>query len=162
MLTCCRHIQFNDGAIVKHHVTHLVCVHDARKCLLCIFVSPLLLLHPFFLSILCITIYLHLSILAPVGIGKRCSSLPAWPLPSHGHQSVIPKPPTACPLISQSTSSKHEAPHVIAVVHNLRYRSQSVKTSKSNHFLSSLECWCSQTALPVPKHVVWAWDMMVN
>lgn len=111
-------------------------------------------------------LYHHFSSICPswppVGIGKRCSSLPAWPLPSHGHQSVIPKPLTACPLVSQSTSSKHEAPHVITVVHKLRCNSQSVKASQNNHSLSSLERRCSQTALPVPKHVVWAWDMTDN
>lgn len=79
-----------------------VCVHDARKCLLCIFVSLLSLLHPFFL---CITIFLHLPILATVGIGKRSSNISSMTLPSHGHWPMtLLKSWTACPLIPQPVS----------------------------------------------------------
>lgn len=59
-----------------------------------------------FLSILRITIFLHLSILAPVGIGKRYSSLSKHdPSPSHGHhQSTTPWKTLDCmPIDSTST-----------------------------------------------------------
>lgn len=83
-------IQFQWWRHIKHHVTHSVCVHDARKCLLCIFVSLLSFFtsSSFPLYPLYHHFFLHLSILAPVGIGKRCSNLTSMILPSHGHRSV--------------------------------------------------------------------------
>lgn len=84
----------------KLHVTHLVCVLNARNCLLCIFVSspfasPVFPLYPLY------HLFLHLSISAPVGIGKRCSSLSSMtPAPTWPPTSGLLKPPDCMPIES--------------------------------------------------------------
>lgn len=88
----------------KHHVTHSVCTWCTKmSCAFLSFLSFYFIIC--FLSILCITIFLHLSILAPVGIGKRCSSLSSMtPPPLMATDQCPPETLTACPLILQSTS----------------------------------------------------------
>lgn len=66
LLTCFQRIQCQWWRHNKHHVTHLVCVHDARKCLLCIFVS---LLSFYFI------LFSSLSSVSPFS-----SICPSWPL----------------------------------------------------------------------------------
>lgn len=68
----------------------------------CAFLSLLSLLHPFFL---CITIFLHLSILATVGIGKRSSNISSMTLPSHGH--LISDPPETLNCMPINSTDKH-------------------------------------------------------
>lgn len=136
---------------------HSPCLCTWRQNVLCIFVSS-----PFIPSLVPpYHLFLHLSISAPVGIGKRCSSpfsMSSRPLTATDQWPPETPPQHACPVHPQSTSLYLFQAWVTCydvTVADKPPDADIPQLARAHSVHQDTDA--PQTALLVLQHVVWAW-----